>query len=116
MDVFGEESNPSNASGDCCDVCMHKNSNETEYTDHIEELKILLDALKTIGCKGEVKLAEWIRGFKLQWTDAFIKQCLSYGNHKNKDMIFWRISIKQCHIMSLVQMELVLPKPMLQQL
>ena len=58
MDIFGEESNQSNASRDCCDVCMHKNSNETEYTDHIEELKILLDVLKTIGCKGEVKLAE----------------------------------------------------------
>ena len=102
MDMFGEENNSCDSSGDCCDVCMHKNGDETEYTDHKEELKILLDALNNIGCKGEVKIAEWIRGSKLQWTDAFNKNCLSYGNHNNKDMNFWRTFIKQCHVMSLV--------------
>ena len=106
MGMFDEESSSSDASGDCCDVCIHRNSNETEYTDHKEELQILLDALSSIGCKGEVKIAEWIRGSKLQWTDAFNKECLSYGNHKNKDMTFWRTFIKQCHVMSLVQLEL----------
>ena len=35
MDMFSEETNSSNASGDCCDVYMHKNSDEAEYTDHI---------------------------------------------------------------------------------
>ena len=49
MDMFGEETNSSDASGDCCDVCMHKSSDEAEYTDHKEELKILLDALNNIG-------------------------------------------------------------------
>ena len=106
MDMFGEENNSCDSSGDCCDVCMHKNGDETEYTDHKEELKILLDALNNIGCKGEVKIAEWIRGSKLQWTDAFNKNCLSYGNHNNKDMNFWRTFIKQCHVVSLVQLEL----------
>ena len=82
MGMFDEESSSSDASGDCCE-----NSNETEYTDHKEELQ---DALSSIRCKGEVKIAEWIRGSKLQWTDAFNKVCLSYANHKNKNMTFWR--------------------------
>ena len=104
--MFDEESSSSDASRHCCDVCIHKNSNETEYTDHKEELQILLDAVSSIGCKGEAKIAQWIRGSKLQWTDAFNKECLSYGNHKNKDMTFWRTFIKQCHVMSLLQLEL----------
>ena len=106
MDMFGEESNPSDSLGDCCDVCEQKKSNETEYANHKEELKVLIDALRNVGCKGEVKIAEWIRGSKLQWTDAYDKKCLSYGNHKNKDMSFWRTFIKQCHVLSLVQLEL----------
>ena len=43
--MFDEESSSSDASGHCCDVCIHKNSNETEYTDQKEELQILLEKL-----------------------------------------------------------------------
>ena len=42
MDIFGEENNSCDSSGDCCDVCMLKNSDETKYADH-KELKILLE-------------------------------------------------------------------------
>ena len=103
MDMFGEGDCTPNASGDCCDVCMHQ---DVERTDHREELKILIDALNTIGRKGEVKIAEWIRGSRLGWTNAFNKKSMSYGNHKNKDIECWRKFIKQCHVVSLVQLEL----------
>ena len=46
-----------------------------------EELKILVDALWQIGIKGEVKVAEWIRGSSVAWTNAYNKKSLSYGNH-----------------------------------
>ena len=38
MDMFGEGDCTPNASGDCCDVCMHQ---DVESTDHKEELKFL---------------------------------------------------------------------------
>ena len=106
LDTFNEENTATNTSVECCDVCGKRISTDMEYTDYTEELKILLDALEQVGCKGEVKIAEWIRGSKISWTDAFSKKCLSYGNHRGKDLNFWRTFIKQCHVMSLVQLEL----------
>ena len=80
------------------------------YEEHIdsdfkEELKVLIDAVDHLGGMGEV-IAEWIRGSKIAWTSGFDKNCLSYGNHKGKDMNFWRTFIRQCNVISLVQLEL----------
>ena len=41
-----------------------------------DELKILVDALRQIGIKGEVKVAEWIRGSSVAWTNAYNKKSL----------------------------------------
>ena len=41
------------------------------------ELRVLIDALENVGTTGEVKVAEWIRGLALSWTDKYNKQCLS---------------------------------------
>ena len=52
------------------------------YSDFKEELKVLIDAVDHLEGMGEVKKAEWIRGSKIAWTNAFDKKCLSYSNHK----------------------------------
>ena len=39
-----------------------------------EELKILVDALRQIGQKGELKVVEWIRGSSVSWTNAYNKK------------------------------------------
>ena len=103
LDLFGEQTTESVASGDCCDVCSQMDRNKVDYK---EELEILIDALNHVGCKGEVKVAEWIRGSNIAWTNAYNKKCLSYGNHKGRDIYFWRTFIKQCYAASLVQLEL----------
>ena len=103
LDLFGEENTTPTATGICCDVCKRGNLTKCDFK---EELRILIDALSNIGCKGEVKIAEWIRGSNVSWTNACNKNCLSYGNHKGKGMAFWRTFIKQCHVLSLVQLEL----------
>jgi len=105
LEMFGEESTSSTSTEDCCDVCMYKAQN---YSDFKEELKVLIDAVDHLGSMGEVKVAEWVRGSKIAWinTNAFDKKCLSYGNHKGKDMNFWRTFIKQYSVISLVQLEL----------
>ena len=54
----------------CCDVCAQEYLGSNDVT---EELSILYDAINTIGQKGEVKLAQWIRGSSLSWTDAYYK-------------------------------------------
>lgn len=87
---------------DCCDV----RKSETNVSDHKQELKILIDAMDIIGSKGEVKIAEWIRGSNITWTDMHNKKALSYGNHCGKDINFWRQFIKQCHVKSLIKLEL----------
>ena len=102
LNAFGEVDTPTRATGDCCDVCLQSKPVE----DFKEELKILIDALNHVGCKGELKIAEWIRGSSMSWTNAYDKTCLSFGNNKGRDLMFWRRFIKQCHVMSFLQLEL----------
>ena len=47
--------------------------------DYKEEVKILDDALKQVGSKGEMKISEWVRGSKVSWTNKFDKSALSCG-------------------------------------
>ena len=103
LEMFGEESTSSTYTEDCCDVCMYEEHIDSDFK---EELKVLIDAVDHLGGMGEVKIAEWIRGSKIAWTNGFDKNCLSYGNHKGKDMNFWRTFIRQCNVISLVQLEL----------
>ena len=103
LDLFGEQTTESVATGNCCDVCSQMDSDKVDYK---EELEILSDAMNHVGGKGEVKIAEWIRGSHVAWTNAYNKSCLSYGNHKGRDINFWRTFIKQCYTASLVQLEL----------
>ena len=103
LDMFGETNTDPIASNECCDVCKGSTLILKNYKP---ELIVLIDALEQIGCKGELKIAEWIRGSKISWTDSYNKHSLSYGNHKGKDIAFWRSFIKQCHAKSLIQLEL----------
>ena len=73
--MFGEENTPADATGDCCDVCLQNNDSELDFK---EELNILIDALNHVGCKGEVKVAELIRGSNIAWTNEYDKYRLSY--------------------------------------
>ena len=96
--LFGEEDDNAKLNGVCCDVCIKEGSVQLE--DHTNELRVLIDALENVGAKGEVKVAEWIRGSALAWTDKYNKQCHSYGNHCGHDIWFWRNFMKQYHVSS----------------
>ena len=102
-DMFGETNTPTSATGDCCDVCSQ---NWADKRDFKVELGIVIDTINHIGFKGEVKLAEWIRGSNIAWTAAYTKNCSSYGNHLGKDLHFWRTFIRQCHVISVLRLEL----------
>ena len=106
LDAFREIDMPAEFTRICCDVCEQRTTFQMDMVDCKEELKILDDALKQVGSKGEVKISEWVRGSKVSWTNEFDKSALSYGNHKGRDIGFWRKFLKQCHVLSLVQMEL----------
>ena len=79
---------------------------DTPAQDMHQELAVLIDALDQVGCRGEVKVSEWIRGSKLSWTDEFNKKARSYNNHCGKDINFWRSFMRQCSVNKLVDMEL----------
>ena len=104
--LFNEEECRVISTGSCCDVCEAKAQNKYLLEDNRKELKILIDALDKVGWKGTVKIAEWIRGSKISWTDAFDKSSISYGNHQGKGIDYWHSFIKQCHVSSLIQLEL----------
>ena len=60
LELFGEGVSTTNLqvpNRECCDVCAL-------------ELSILHNAIEVIGQKGEVKLAQWIRGSSLAWTNT----------------------------------------------
>ena len=105
LDAFGEVDTPAEFTSISCDVC--ENQAAYQMVDCKEELKILDDALKQVGSKGEVKISEWVRGSKVSWTNEFEKSALSYGNHRGRDIGFWRKLLKQCYVLSLVQMEII---------
>ena len=103
LDIF-QDSYAATVNDKCCDVCSAKTDGEEQTVDCKYELEILLDALGQIGCKGEVKIAEWIRaGSQISWTDAYD---ISNGNHRNRDMTFWRSFLKQCYVAGYIDLEL----------
>ncbi len=106
LDLFGETETEASSSGTCCDVCISRENCATPAQDMHQELAVLVDALDQVGCRGEVKVSEWIRGSKLSWTDDFDKNAMSYGNHCGKDINFWRAFMRQCSVNKLVDMEL----------
>ena len=84
LERFGEESTEYNSKSPCCDVC--ENTAEIQKSDHIEDLKILYDAMRAIGPQGELimKLSQWIRGSALAWTETHDKPSMSYGHREKK--------------------------------
>ena len=101
LDAFGEEC-VNTANADCCDVCKM----DFQLVDMTEELKVVVNAISVLGCKGELKTVQWIRGSSLQWTEEYEKKSFSYGNFKGKSEIWWRKFIRQCHVTGYVQKEL----------
>ena len=75
LELFGEDiSTISDKAVSCCDVWAMQCDASSDLT---EELSILHDAINTIGSKGEVKLAQWIRSSALSWTDPYDMSALS---------------------------------------
>ena len=66
-------------------------------------MKILINAIDTLRQKGEKKIAEWIRGSSLAWTQPYNKQSTSYGNHRGHSQDW---CMKQCHVVGLVNRKL----------
>ena len=88
---------------ECCDVCALESCGNSDVTS---ELSILHNAIELVGQKGEVKLAQWIRGSSLAWTDAYDKKVPSYGYSTEHSEMWWQIFMRQCHVLGLVQREL----------
>lgn len=87
----------------CCDVCQLEQTGSSDCSQH---LKVLHDAINVIGEKGEVKLAQWIRGSTLAWTNAYNKACMSYGYSSENSEVWWRVFMRKCFILGLVNRQL----------
>ena len=83
--LFGDDGKNSRYDSTCCDVSTKKDSEQ--LVNYKNELRVLFDALQNVGSKGEVKIAEWIRGSAITWTDKYNKQCYSYSNHCGHDIM-----------------------------
>ena len=69
LNAFKEEC-LENDNTDCCDVCKM----DVQLVKMAEELKILVDAINALGCKGELKIVQWIHGSSLKWTEEYDKR------------------------------------------
>ena len=100
LDLFGEGYSTENSH--CYDVC------DTEITMHDcnAELCTLINAVDTVGEKGELKVVQWIRGSSLAWTDQYDKNAISCGKSHHHSEKWWRTFIRQCHVLGLVQKQL----------
>ena len=67
LEVFGENSDIPKATVPCCDVCS---MNKCPVSNHRREFEIAADAIDHLGCYGEVKITEWIRGRKQACLDV----------------------------------------------
>ena len=105
LELFGEEKDASltpDISQCCCDVCNYK----YDCQDCTEELRTLYSAMEMIGAKGELKLSQWIRGSSLAWTNDYNKRSTSYGKSLGHSEKWWRIFIRKCHVLGLVEKRL----------
>ena len=104
MDLFGEDaSSLASTHESCCDVCSQ--SKEVSVTDRVKELEVLIDAID-VGDKGEVKLAQWIRGSSQEWTIQYNKDCHSFSNSMGHSEAWWRTFMRQCYVEGVVEKEL----------
>ena len=63
VNLFDESEDNATSIGKCYDIC---DQGVIQMEDRATELK-LLDAIKELGNRGEVKIADWIRGGQLTW-------------------------------------------------
>ena len=64
LKLFGESEDSETSTDKCCDICSQ---GVIQMENRATELKLLIDAIKELGYRGEVKIAEWIRGGQLTW-------------------------------------------------
>jgi len=69
----------------------------------MEEFKVAVDAIDHLGCFGEVKLTEWIRGSKRPWMSTKDTNTLSYANHCGHSDVWWRQFLRKCHALGLLE-------------
>ena len=106
LELFGEDVSTTEwqvSKSECCDVCALESCGNSDVTS---KLSILHNAIKVIGEKGEVKLAQWIRGSSLAWTDACDKKAPLYSYSMEHSEMWWRTFMHQCNVLGLVQREL----------
>jgi superfamily II DNA helicase RecQ len=104
LNQFGEGKEVNNDDNTCCDVCSNQHS--ISRIDRKEELSIAIDAIDTIGTKGEVKIVQWIRGSTLQWTSNYDKAASSYGNSMGHSELWWRRFLRQSAASGALEREL----------
>ena len=67
--------------------------------DFTEELKTLYNAIEVLGSRGVVKIAQWVRGSTLSWTDKYNRVC---GHNEE----WWRLFIRKCHVLGTANKQL----------
>ena len=96
LKLFGESEDSATSTDKCCDICSQ---GVIQMENRATELKLLIDAIKELGNRGEVKIAEWIRGGQLTWMkDIQIDRNVTsaYGKSpKGLSKAWWRNFIRQ---------------------
>lgn len=108
LELFGETQQPTEDCNNpkCCDVFELKANAAGTETDLTEEFTILHNAISGIGNKGELKLAQWIRGSTLAWTNEYNNKSCPMATSRGTVRCGGAFSYAKCHVLGLVNKEL----------
>ena len=62
-----------------------------------------IDAIDTIGSRGELKIAQWIQGSTLQWTASYNEVASSYGILMGHSEHWWRRFLRQVSVSGVLE-------------
>ena len=67
-----------------------------------KEARSLVQAVQALGSKGECKVSEFLRGSNSSWLNEQNKEDISYGAGRDHSLEWWRIFIRQCHCLRVI--------------
>ena len=83
----------------CCGVC---DGPERDLIPCTKEARSLVQAVQALGSKGECKVSEFLRGSNSSWLTEQNKEDISYGAGRDHSLAWWRIFIRQCHCLGII--------------
>jgi len=86
----------------CCGVCDGPERDLIPCTEEARTLVQAVQAVEALGSEGVCKVSEFLRGSNSSWLTEQNKEDISYGAGRDHSLEWWRIFIRQCHCLGII--------------